>query len=112
MAGGLTFDRRPAYSLPATMDTENPTNRGGRPRTRQGAIRVAIASWREARGLSQGSLAETVGVQQGHLSSWETGYGLPTWQELQRLATALEVTPEHLYSNDMVREIRTAAEVA
>jgi transcriptional regulator with XRE-family HTH domain len=62
--------------------------------------------------LSQGTLAERVGVQQGHLSSWETGYGLPTWLELQQLAAVLEVTPEHLYSNDMVREIRTAAEVA
>ena len=91
---------------------EKSTNRPGRPNTRQGAIRVAIASWREARALSQGALAEAVGVQQGHLSSWETGYGLPTWSELQRLATVLEVTPEHLYSTDMVREIRYAAEVA
>lgn len=91
---------------------EKSTNPPGRPNTRPGAIRVAIATWRETRGLSQGALAEAVGVQQGHLSSWESGYGLPTWAELERLATALEVTPQHLYSTDMVREIRHAAEVA
>jgi len=73
---------------------------------------VAIALWREERGLSQGALAQTIGVQQGHLSSWESGYGIPTWAELERLATALAVTPHHLYSTDMVREIRYAAEVA
>ena len=61
--------------------------------------------------MTQGALAETIAVPQGHLSSWESGYGLPTWAELERLASALEVTPLHLYSTDMVREIRHAAEV-
>jgi transcriptional regulator with XRE-family HTH domain len=58
------------------------------------------------------ALAEQCDVRQGHLSSWETGYAIPTWGELERLATALQVTPEHLYSHDMVREIHAAAQVA
>jgi transcriptional regulator with XRE-family HTH domain len=90
---------------------ENAKNLGGRPRTRVGAIRTAITSWREARGLTQTALAEAAGVRQGHLSSWESGYALPTWAELEALATILAVTPQHLYSDDMVREIRHAAEV-
>lgn len=91
---------------------DNARNPGGRPRSRIGAIRTSIASWREARGLTQMALAETAGVRQGHLSSWESGYALPTWTELEALASALSVTPAHLYSDDMVREIRLAAELA
>jgi transcriptional regulator with XRE-family HTH domain len=90
---------------------DNARNLGGRPRTRAGAIRTSIASWREARGLTQTALAEAAGVRQGHLSSWESGYAIPTWAELEALSSALSVTPAHLYSDDMVREIRLAAEV-
>lgn len=97
--------------MPRVADIDIPQNRGGRPRTRTGAIRTSIASWREARGLTQTALAEQCDVRQGHLSSWESGYALPTWSELERLALALSVTPAHLYSDDMVREIRIAAEV-
>lgn len=91
---------------------DNARNPVGRPRSRIGAIRTAIATWRETRGLTQQALADAAGVRQGHLSSWESGYALPTWTELESLAAALSVTPQHLYSDDMVREIRAAAEVA
>jgi transcriptional regulator with XRE-family HTH domain len=88
---------------------DNPQNTGGRPKTRSGAIRNGIALWRSERALTQTALATACDVRQGHLSSWETGYAIPTWEELERLAKALGVTPSHLYSDDMVREIRTTA---
>lgn len=94
------------------MDSENSTNKGGRPRTRSGAIRTALPFWREERGLTQGGLAQIAGVPQSRLSSWEGGYALPTWTELDLLAKALRVTIADLYSEDIVRALRANAEVA
>ena len=98
--------------MPPVAESQNPQNVGGRPRTRVGGVRNAIASWRQEKALTQVALAELCGVKPGHLASWETGYNLPTWDELVALAGALGVTPAHLYSDAMIREIRLGAEVA
>jgi len=76
------------------------------------ALRSAIRFWRNERKLSQSELVEKTGIRQDQLSRFETGQGIPSLDELSRIAEALGVTPAHLYSDEIVREIRASEEVA
>ena len=76
------------------------------------AIRSAIRFWRTERKLTQSELVEKTGIRQDQLSRYETGQGTPSIDELTRIAEALGVTPAHLYSDEIVREIRASEEVA
>ena len=76
------------------------------------ALRSAIRFWRNERKLSQSELVEKTGIRQDQLSRFETGQGIPSLDELSLIAEALGVTPAHLYSDEIVREIRASEEVA
>lgn len=85
---------------------------GGRPRRQPSAVRSAIRFWRETRELSQVGLAEAAGIRQDQLSRYENGVALPTLGECEALAKALEVTLADLYSDELLRAMRGAEEVA
>ena len=57
-----------------------------------GRLRAA----REKRGLSQGDLATRAGLQASAISHFETGTRKPSFDNLRRLADALEVTTDYL----------------
>ena len=51
---------------------------------------------REKRGLKQGDLAGRAGLQASAISHFETGARKPSFDNLRRLADALEVTTDYL----------------
>jgi transcriptional regulator with XRE-family HTH domain len=51
---------------------------------------------REKRGLSQGDLATRAGFQASAISHFETGTRKPSFDNLRRLADALDVTTDYL----------------
>lgn len=51
---------------------------------------------RESRGLSQSGLAEKTGLQPSAVSHFETGGRSPSFDNLRRLADALNVTTDYL----------------
>jgi transcriptional regulator with XRE-family HTH domain len=59
-------------------------------------FRTRLRAARELRGLSQGALAERAGLQPSAVSHFETGTRKPSFDNLRRLADALEVTTDYL----------------
>ena len=57
-----------------------------------GRLRAA----REKRGLNQGELASRAGLQASAISHFETGTRKPSFDNLRRLADALDVTTDYL----------------
>jgi len=55
-----------------------------------------LKAWRTRRFLTQKGLAEKVGVPYQTIQRWESGQSFPRPRHLQRLCTALEVTPDDL----------------
>jgi Predicted transcriptional regulators len=55
---------------------------------------------RESRGLSQGDLAKKTGLQPSAISHFETGARSPSFDNLKRLADALNVTTEYLFGRE------------
>ena len=51
---------------------------------------------RKERGLSQGRLAQRLGIQPAAVSHFETGHRKPSFDTLRRLADALDVTTDYL----------------
>lgn len=51
---------------------------------------------REKRGLSQGDLANRAGFQASAVSHFETGTRKPSFDNLRRLADALDITTDYL----------------
>lgn len=76
--------------------------------------RIAIA--REQKGYSQVTLAAMVGVTDGAIAQYETGRNLPKLSRLERIAVALDVSPEWLLTgnepDELVRaQTKTEAEM-
>ena len=61
-----------------------------------------IRQLREKCGLTQGSLAEIIGVSSKTVSKWETAKGLPDIQLLQPLAKALGISVIELMSGEHI----------
>lgn len=61
-----------------------------------------IRQLREKCGLTQGSLAEIIGVSSKTVSKWETAKGLPDIQLLQPLAQALGISVIELMSGEHI----------
>ena len=55
-----------------------------------------LRALRNAAGLTQPQLAERAGIEQGYLSKLENGRAAPSQEVIERLATALAVTPAQL----------------
>ena len=60
------------------------------------AFPVRLRRAREKRGLSQGDLANRASLQASAISHFETGTRKPSFDNLRRLADALEVTTDYL----------------
>lgn len=60
-------------------------------------IGKAIAYYREKLGLTGTQLADKSGVTQGAISQYENGKKNPTQETIEKLASALGVTPEELH---------------
>lgn len=56
----------------------------------------AIREARTKKGMSQGSLAEALGVTQPSVSAWEAGRSLPTIPLLHKLAVVTDSDPGEL----------------
>ena len=63
---------------------------------------AAIRRLREGKKLTQGALAEKIGVSCKAVSKWETGRGLPDISLLEPLAQALGVSVMELMSGETV----------
>lgn len=83
----------------------------GRPRVQPSGVRSAVRFWREEREKTQAALAEEAGIRQDVLSRYENGIAVPTLGEVESLAKALDVTVADLYSDDLLRSMRGAAEI-
>src|SRR5688572_19093291 len=72
-----------------------------------------IKSARDLRGLSQAQLAEKTGLQVSAISHFETGGRSPSFDNLRKLADALDVTTDYLIgrSGDPKLSAATAATV-
>lgn len=57
---------------------------------------------REARGLSQSSLANLAGITQGTVSKLESGVLLPNHEQLSSIAAVLQVRPSYFYRHDRI----------
>jgi transcriptional regulator with XRE-family HTH domain len=60
---------------------------------------------REDKGLSQQDLAERAGIQASAVSHFELGRRLPSFDNIRRLADALNVTADFLLGRTDVREV-------
>lgn len=61
---------------------------------------MKIKVLREAAGLTQKQLADSMGVMQNAVSCWETEAALPRTRQLPRLATVLSVSIPELYTEE------------
>ena len=68
-----------------------------------------IRQLREARGMTQGELAEKIGVSNKAVSKWETGKGLPDISLLQPLAHALGVSLIELMNGEQIANKNVSA---
>lgn len=68
-----------------------------------------IRQLREARGMTQGELAELLGVSNKAVSKWETGKGLPDISLLQPLAQALGVSLIELMNGEQIANKNVSA---
>lgn len=64
--------------------------------THTGIFPERLRAAREKRGLSQESLAKRAGLQASAISHFETGGRRPSFDNLRRLADALDVTTDYL----------------
>ena len=62
------------------------------------AVNIAIRQVREVQGVSQRELARRLGVSQPVVARWEAGRDSPRLDTLQRIAEALEVNLEVIFS--------------
>lgn len=67
---------------------------------------------RELRGLSQAQLAEKTRLQPAAVSHFETGARLPSFDNLRRLAAALEVSTDYLLGRTDTIHVAPNADVA
>jgi repressor LexA len=69
---------------------------------------MTIGTWikrlRKERGLTQGALALRIGLTQQAIAKWETELSTPDYHMLVRLAKALEIEPDRLFSQDGMEE--------
>ena len=63
---------------------------------------MTVRQLREKRNLTQGALAETIGVSSKTISKWETGKGLPDISLLQPLAQALGISVIELMNGEHI----------
>ena len=61
-----------------------------------------VRQLREARGMTQAELAESIGVSSKTVSKWETGKGLPDISLLQPLAHALGISVIELMNGEQI----------
>ena len=70
--------------------------------------RKTIREWRTARYLTQGELAELVGVSLTTISTWELGAKQPRFKNLRALAAVLGVQPDQIILIPMGKMQRAA----
>ena len=58
-----------------------------------------ITEMRKRLNLSQGDLANQIGVTQGAVSQWESGFTNPTLETLVKIAAVLRCTVDELISD-------------
>jgi transcriptional regulator with XRE-family HTH domain len=60
------------------------------------AIGLKIQQARVAKGMTQGQLAKTLGIDRGSVGRWETGRSVPRQVGLPKIAKVLDQTPDWL----------------
>ena len=68
-----------------------------------------VRQLREARGMTQAELGESIGVSSKTVSKWETGKGLPDISLLQPLAQALGISVIELMNGEQITNRNTSA---
>ena len=63
---------------------------------------VTIKRLREQKHLTQGALAEQIGVSDKTISKWETGKGLPDLSLLEPLASSLGISVAELFAGECI----------
>jgi len=67
------------------------------------AERIRIA--RKSKGFTQSQLAEKIGVQTAAVSKYEKGLVSPTFEQLQKIAVALDITISVLIGQEMTHAL-------
>ena len=70
---------------------------------------TTIRQLREGRNMTQGALAEKIGVSSKTVSKWETAKGLPDISLLQPLAQALGISVMELMNGEQIRNKNVSA---
>lgn len=60
------------------------------------AIGKRLRQLRIDRGLTPDVFAKSIGVSVSSMRNWETGYSVPTWDKLVKIADALNTTIDHI----------------
>ena len=81
------------YGFVKSKDTESSCLRSSRP---SDVFPERLRTAREQRGLNRRDLAKRAGLQPSAISHFETGTRKPSFDNLRRLADALEVTTDYL----------------
>ncbi len=72
---------------------------------------ATIKRLREAKGLTQSQLADTIGISSKAVSKWETAKGLPDITLIEPLAKALGVSVAELMSGDTINNHNLSANI-
>lgn len=72
---------------------------------------TAIKDLREKKGLTQGMLADMLGVSSKAVSKWETAKGLPDISLIEPLSAALGVSVIELMSGEPIKNRNTSANI-
>jgi transcriptional regulator with XRE-family HTH domain len=73
---------------------------------------TGLRHYRERKGLTQARVAEVLEIDAGRMSRMEAGEIIPTPEELDRLVSMLEVTPNYLFSKHVLAEVAERARAA
>jgi transcriptional regulator with XRE-family HTH domain len=74
----------------------------------------ALKYYRDKVGITQAALGKELGLDPALMSKMESGFLVPTPEQLEKLADLLQTTPAHLFSRHILAEVaeRARAEAA
>ena len=64
-----------------------------------------LKTLREEKNFSQGDIEKSTGLLRCYLSRVENGHTVPSLETLQKIASALDISLSHFFSEDPVRDV-------
>lgn len=73
---------------------------------------TGLSFYRKRKGLTQATVAQRLGIDEGRMSRIESGDQVPTPSEVDQLVELLGVTPNYLFSKNILAEVAERARAA